>query len=156
LFIGFAILPFVAAALAYVGFPIFEASARSQLGGSPASMNDSALAFAAGTFFVAVFVTAFGAVPIVTSMLRRGPVSLKQSVIGGVALGNAPFLLVVTAMLIVQIFTASPSSAGTHWYGLSGALRTITMSTLMGAALGSVFWVVALRRRQPAEHSRRE
>jgi len=147
LFFGFAVLPFVAAALAFVGFPLFEMSARAQLGGIPANANDSAIAFAAGTFVVAVFVTLFGAVPIATWMLRRGPVTLKQSVIGGVALGNAPFLLVVAAILVVSVFTNAPSSAGHHWYGASGALRTITMSTLLGAALGSVFWVVGIRPR---------
>ena len=148
LFSAFAILPFVAAALAFAGFPLFALTARAQLGVAPDAGNDAAMAFAGGTFIVAALVTVVS-VPIVSRMLRRGPLSYPQALVGGIALGNAPFLLVVAAILIVSVFTKAPSSAGTHWYGVSGALRTITLSTLLGGTLGSVFWVVGIRSRSP-------
>ncbi len=148
LFTAFAILPFAAAALAFVGFPLFERGLLNHVGGSLS--NDAAAAFAAGTFVVALAVTVLGAVPIVSTMRRRGPITFKHALIGGVALGNAPFLIVATAIMVVQAFVGAGSSAGSHWYGLNGAIRTITMSTLMGAALGSLFWLVGLRGRDAA------
>jgi len=140
---AFAILPFVAATLAYVGAPLFERSLLKQVGGS--FPDGIAASFAAGAFVVAVLVTVFGGIPLYAWMSERGPIAFKKSVIAGVALGNAPFLIAAAVIVVVKVFNGSPQSDGNAWYGLAGALRTITTSTLIGAALGSVFWLVGLR-----------
>lgn len=139
---AFALLPFVAAALAYVGFPLFAQSLLKQVNGSFSS--DAAVSFAAGTFIVAVFMTVI-AVPIVSVMRQRGPITFGNALVWGVVLGNAPFLVVSALILVVQLFAGAPQDAGDKWYGATGAMRTITTSTLMGAALASVFWVVGIR-----------
>jgi hypothetical protein len=144
LFFGFAILPFVAGALAYFGFPLFERSLMHQIGGSS---SGGAPGFAIATAFVALIVTVVGAVPLVSTMRSRGPISFKRSLVAGIVLGNAPFLIVSMLILIVHLFAGTPKDLTNMWYGPTGALRTIITSTLLGAALGSVFWVVGLRPR---------
>ena len=142
---AFAALPFVAATLAYFGFPLFALSARAQLGRTPDGASDAAMAFAAGTFLVAIFVTVLGALPAVSVIQRRGKLTLRQSLMGGVALGNAPFALAVVVIALVHLFAGTPANLGASWYGATGAFRTIAMGTFLGAALGSVFWLVGVR-----------
>ena len=144
LFAAFAVLPFAAAALAYVWFPVFERSLLKQVGGR--FSDDAAGAFAAATFVLAVFVTLI-AIPVFTTMRRRAPITFGKSLLAGIALGNAPFLIVSALILIVHLFAGTPKDLSGMWYGPVGALRTVTLSTLMGAALGSVFWVVGIRAR---------
>lgn len=146
LFLAFLILPFLAALLAFFAFPLFIVGAK-EIGASYSS--DAAGSFAAGAFLVAIFVTLV-AVPIVLFRLDKKPITFGDALVAGVALGNAPFLVVIVLALIVQAFTATPTSHANMWYGAAGAVRTITLSTLMGAALGSVFWVVGLRGREVA------
>ena len=143
LFFAFAILPFVAGALAYFGFPLFEWSLNRQIGGTT---SDGAPGFAFATVFVALIVTVLGAVPLVSKMQGRAPITYQQSLLAGIALGNAPFLIVSVLILIVHLFAGTPKDLSNMWYGPVGALRTITTGTLMGAALGTVFWVVGIRK----------
>ena len=85
--VAFAILPFVAAALAYVGAPVFERSLLAQIGGR--FPDGIAASFAAGTFVVAVLVTVFGAVPLYAWLSERRPITYKDSLIAGVATASA-------------------------------------------------------------------
>lgn len=141
LFCGFLMLPFLGGTLAFFAFPLFAQSLTNQIGGS--FSNDAAMSFAAGAFIVAVVVTLI-AVPIALVRLRKGPVTFGESFVAGVALGNAPFLTVAILIVIVQLFAGTPPGHGDMWYGATGAFRTIAMSTLMGAVLGSAFWLIAI------------
>jgi hypothetical protein len=143
LFAAFAILPFVAGVLAYFGSPLFVRSLDNQTGGSSSGFEPG---FALATAFVALVVTVLGAVPLLSKMQSRGPITFKQCLLAGIALGNAPFFIVCLLMVIVHLFVGSPIDTSRMWYGTTGAIRTITTSTLMGAALGSVFWVVGIRK----------
>ena len=147
LFVGLAVQPFVAAALAFVLFPVVDYTGRPLYGGFPIDPVDAAISFAFGVGIVALVVTVFGAVPTVLYLLKRGPLSLKKVLAGGVALGNAPFILVVAAVVVTQVARGTMSSdAGRLFYGLPGVVRAVAISSYIGVGSAAVFWLVAGRR----------
>jgi hypothetical protein len=147
LFAGLAVQPFVGAALAFLSFPLVDYSGRALYGGFPADTVDAAISFAFGVSIVALFVTVCGALPIVLYLLKRGPLTLKEVLVGGAALGNAPFILVVAGIVASQVARGTMSSEVGHlWYGLPGAIRSTAISSFIGLGSAAVFWVVAGRR----------
>jgi len=147
LFVGLAVQPFVAAALAFMLFPVVDYTGRPLYGGFPADPVDAAISFSFGVGIVALVVTVCGAVPTVLYLLKRGPLSLKTVLVGGVALGNAPFILVVAAVVATQVArgTMSPDVVRL-FYGLPGVVRAIAISSYIGIGSAAVFWVVVGRR----------
>jgi hypothetical protein len=100
LFAGLAVQPFVGTALAFISVPLVDYSGRALYGGFPADSGDAATSFAFGVSIVAVCVTVCGALPTVLYLLKRSPLTLKQVLVGGVALGNAPFILMVAGIVV--------------------------------------------------------
>lgn len=141
--VAFAMMPFVGAALAYAGAPLFAASLSKQIGAT--FSDDMAGSFAAGAFFVIVLVTAFGALPLFAWMNERGQITYKQCLVAGIGFGNAPFLIISAIIVLVHAFKGAVVDSNAMWYGATGMVRTITTGTLIGAALGSVFWFVGVR-----------
>jgi hypothetical protein len=154
LFAGLAVQPFVAAALAFMLFPVVDYTGRPLYGGFPADPVDAAISFSFGVGIVALAVTVCGAVPTVLYLLKRGPLSLKKVLVGGVVLGNAPFILVVTAVFATQVArgTMSPD-IGRLFYGLQGVVRAIAIGSYIGVGSAAVFWLVAGGRTGAASHT---
>lgn len=154
LWAAFALAPFMAAAVAYAAFPVFwQLSGRT---GQIASPRDPSLAFAIIAFVAGAAVTAFGAVPLVFHLLRRGPITLRMAVWYGALLGNAPFALYVFGLIVP--LTIGHMAAGTmtgRWLSISelvaGAIRVGLLGSTLGAASGAWFWFVGLRERWDGE-----
>jgi hypothetical protein len=107
---------------------------------------DAALAIAAGIGILAIVVIAFGAIPVVAWFIRRGPLSLRQLLLAGAALGNAPFAVIVLVVTITHLHGEPRfGDIGRYWYGLSGALVRIGIGLLCGTTSAAVFWAVGVR-----------
>lgn len=136
--------PVVVALLAFALFPAIEYTGRSLDGGRSVDMLDAAIAVAAGAGFAAVFVVAFGAVPLYARFSRQGPITQTKTVLSGILLGNLPGAIIVTLQALV-----GGDRRGTA--GLAEALRAVLIPSLVGALAAFVFWHMAgLGRRQPA------
>jgi hypothetical protein len=125
-------------ALWYSGVRVFE--------GTPIDPVDSAAALATGVGIIAIVVTIFGAVPAMTWLIRRGPLSLQTVLLLGATLGNVPFAMIVVAILVMHLVngTLSTDVAGL-WYGVHGSVRAIALGLLIGTISAAVFWVVGIR-----------
>jgi hypothetical protein len=140
---AFALQPVVVAALSFVVFPLVDYSGRALYEGTPSHPVGAALSFAIGAGLVA-FVVTVGAVPIVSWLLSRGPLSANQVIIGGAVLGNVPFALTVMAIVVTQAVRGTmPSDVGHLWYGVAGAIRAVALGSFLGTASAAVFWGVA-------------
>ena len=137
----------MAGALAFMAFPLVDYTGRPLYGGFPVDPAGAALSFSFGVSIVALVVTVCGAVPTVLYLLKRGPLTLKKVLVGGAALGNAPFILMVAGIVASQVFrgTMSPD-VGRLWYGLPGAIRATAISSYIGVGSAAVFLVIAGRR----------
>ena len=148
---AYVLMPFVAFALAYVAEMTLWGHAGTYVTGTTVYTGGSApeaiaLSLAMGAALMAVFVTIFGAVPLVAWLIRRGRVSLRQAVIAGAALGNAPVAILVLLVFIHRIAGgAAPENQGALLYGVAGAFRTITEGMFVGMGCAAVFWVLAIR-----------
>jgi hypothetical protein len=146
LVLGFAILPAAAAILAFWVHRVVWSSGPYD-GARWSDPVDAAIAFAAGVAVIAVIVTVAGAVPTISWLLTQDHVSLKQILIARVALGNAPFAIVVAGVLLLNL--AGPTTSADVAHVLSGppmgAVRAIVIGSAIGVVSGIVFWAVAIR-----------
>jgi hypothetical protein len=148
---AYALMPFAAFALAYVaemtlwshGGIYVTGTTVHRVGSTPEAVALS-LAMAAG--LMAVFVTIFGAVPLVAWSIRRGRVSLRQALVAGAALGNAPAAVLFVLVIIHSIRRGTmPDNPANLWYGAGGAFRTVTEGMFVGMGCAAVFWALAIR-----------
>jgi hypothetical protein len=132
---GFIAMPVVAALVAYVGFPLVEWSGRPLWGGGR-SAPDAAIAFAAGVALVAIVVVPVAVVPAVLWLLRRGPVTLESTLIGGFAFGILP--------VVIWIAIAVPSSGKglSAVYGVAGLIRALFIGSTIGVLCAAAFWLI--------------
>jgi hypothetical protein len=143
---AFALMPLVDAALGYLGFPLVWALVKD---GAATADPHAAIVFATLAGILGVLVTLCGALPVVSWLMRRGPVPYTQVLLAGLALGNAPFAVYV-AMLLP--FTVLHLASGTLWDRLiplsalaAGTLRALAIGSAMGMLSATVFWFVGLR-----------
>ena len=130
--------PFVAASMAFVLFPALDYTARATGLYSGRVSDDAAASVAFGAALAAVFVVVFGALPALGWVSRRGPITLRASVIAGALLGNLP-----AAVILVL---AAMHGGGTRSSGASSALillRAAAFGSWVGAVCGAVFWASA-------------
>jgi hypothetical protein len=147
LWAAFAIVPFVDAAAAYLCFPLVWA-----MGGHTGNLinpEGAAFGFAVLSGVLGLLVTGVGAVPIVFSLAKRGPISLPTAFFAGLLLGNVPFGLYVLALVLPA--TMAHLSAGTmseHLLPLSelvaATIRILLIGSGMGALSAAVFWFLGL------------
>jgi hypothetical protein len=144
---AFVITPPAAAVVMFVIYlGLWYGGARTVFEGTPIDPIDSAGALALGVGIIAVVVTIFGAVPSVTWLIRRGPLSLRKLLVLGAALGNAPFAAIVAGILVTHLVKGTPSPyAARLWFGLYGAVRAIALGLVIGMVSATVFWAVAIR-----------
>jgi hypothetical protein len=148
---AYALMPFVAGALTFLAEMTLWSHAGNYVTGTNVHIGGSApeaiaLSLAMGVGLVAVFVTIFGAVPLVAWSIRRGRVSLRQALVAGAALGNAPIAVLFVLIVIHHIGRGTmPDNPGNLFYGAGGAFRTVTEGFFVGMGCAAVFWAVAIR-----------
>jgi len=136
---AFLLVPFASAAVGVLVFPLVAFG----IGGRAADMLDGAIAFGLGMGIASIFVTGFGAFPLLVWLLKRGPVTLRQSLLAGAALGNLPVILIVIRLLSMGAGWEEVFVGGRDW--LFGAIRAVLFASTIGLASAAVFWVVAGR-----------
>jgi hypothetical protein len=115
-------------------------------GGAPLDSADSVIALGSGVAFLAVLVSVFCAIPAVSWLSDRRPLSLERLLLLGAALGNVPFAVIVI-MILVQSLWGTPSAAdGPYWAGGAvGAAVRILMGAVIGAGSAAVLWFVTIQ-----------
>ena len=140
LFAGFVVQPFAAAILGFTTFPLIDLSGRALYGGVATDPMAAAVSIALGAGFAAFFVTLCGAFPVVVWLLKRGPLTLKQILWGGVILGNVPFAIIVPLAAIT-----SSTDAGATWFGPIAMVRALAAGAMFGLAGATLFWAISIR-----------
>jgi hypothetical protein len=146
---GFVVQPFTAAALGFVSFPLIELTHPTLNGRQVAGTADGALAIAFGAAFAAVFVTAFGALPLAAWCVKRGPLTFRQLAAWGGLLGNLPFVVIIGLASITGNLTDQ------FWDPMS-LVRAIIIGVAFGVAGAAVFWLIAVRGTPLSIRSRHE
>jgi len=140
---AFATVPPAAVCIALVTYEVLREIGR--LSGSPPIRSvDSAVSLGMGVGTLAVIVTVFGAVPAVLWFSRHGRLSLRTVLLLGAGLGNVPFAMIVTGLLLANLVSGTPAGdIGRYWSGLAGAMDRTVMGALCGMGSAAVFWAVA-------------
>jgi len=144
IFAGAVVQPLLAAALAFVSFPLIMLDRNGRtLAGGTTDVVQTATSAAAGVGLVALVVTIVGAIPTAVWLLKRRRVSLLETLAFGLGFGILPFAF-------------GALTAGT--YGIAGVIRGVAFSSLLGVAGAAAFWGIALRHEDddagnPAEHA---
>lgn len=150
LWAALALLPFITATIAFFAFPLLWALGGHA--GRPADPGHAAVMFSFVAGLFGLVVTFGGAAPLAFWRLKRGPIPLRQSLVDGLVLGNAPFVLYVVALILP--FTVLHMVMGTmsgRWLSVSelvfGTLRAVTIGSVLGMASGAIFWFLGIRER---------
>jgi len=132
LFAGLAVQPFVAAGVAFVGFPVFllDRTGRTLAAGVPSDPTAAAMSVALGAGIVALFVTLVGVFPTAIWVVKRRPLTFAQALLFGVGFANLPVVL-------------GTILSGGNW----SLLRSHAFASLIGVAGAAAFWVISIRGR---------
>jgi hypothetical protein len=145
---AFAILPAVDAVVAFVSFPAVWHFGRHG-GFRPFDPTQAALAFAALAGTIGLLVTLSGAIPLVHWLLKRGPVSLVQILIAGLALGNVPFAVYVLSLIPFALLHLAFGTLSQHLIPVSELLAALPLPIGIGSCMGvisaAVFWFAAIQ-----------
>jgi len=135
LFVGLAVQPFLAAAVAFVSFPLvlLDRAGRTLAGGFPSDPTDAAISVALGVGVVALFVTLVGVLPTAVWLAKHRRLTLAQALLIGLGFANSPVVLGTVL-----------TSGG---YGAEGALRGLVFASLIGLSGATAFWVISIRGR---------
>ena len=136
---GFVVLPFVAAVVAFVGFPIL---AFGRDFGFDPDLTGAAVSVAGGTFMFAVVFTLVCVVPTAIWILKRRAVPFGEVLLFGLALGNLPVAIAGLAAVVQRMFL-SASSPANQW----AAIGTVGFASLIGLIGAAVFWAISIRGR---------
>jgi hypothetical protein len=130
---GLVAQPFVAAAVAFVAFPLLllEPDGQTLPGGVPSDVSDVALSVALSAGIVAAVVAPLVVFPAAVWLMKRRELSLAETLMFGIGFGNLPYILLAIV------------AGGT--YGLAGLLRGVLFASLLGMAGAASFWVIAIR-----------
>lgn len=129
---GLVVQPFVAAGLAFVTFPLLllNREGYTLAGGLPADVTDAAVSVALGAGIVAGLVVLVGVLPLAVWLIKRRDFTLTTTLMFGLGFGNLPYVLFGAA------------AGGT--YGVTGLLRGVMFSSLLGLVGAAVFWLIAI------------
>jgi hypothetical protein len=148
LLLAIGLMPVVNTLLAFVVFPtvrILRERAEFQV---VVGTDHGSYVLAVLTGVVAVMVTVAGAVPVFYSLVKRGPVSLKQTLLAGLALGNAPFVVITLFTIMFALMHVAAGTISEHLAPLpdliAGNLFLIAVGSFFGVASAAVFWTVAI------------
>jgi hypothetical protein len=151
-----AVVPFAAGTVMFLTYLALWFSGARVFEGPPFDLKGAvhaAAGLALGVTIIGFAVTGVAVLPLVW-MGSRGPLSLKNVLFLGAALGNVPFAVIVVAILLVQLRNGSLSSDVPRlWYGLYGAVRAIALGFWIGISSAAVFWVIGVRGTESDEGS---
>jgi hypothetical protein len=146
---AFAVLPLVDALMAFVAYPALwwlPTTAVFQ----PPDAAQAARGFAILAGVLGLLVTTCGAVPVVYWLMKRGPVSLAQLALAGLALGNMPFAIYAAAMIPFAIGHLVAGTMSQHLAHVSellaGVVRALVIGSVLGVVSAVVFWLIGVRR----------
>jgi hypothetical protein len=139
-------IPFFDALFGYLAFPIVwwlgdHGAFR------PVSPEQAALDFGmlAGGLGLLVMITA--ALPLAVWLIRQGRTSIHHFAVAGVVLGNLPFAVYLCVVLLFTVLHLFTGTLAEHLSPtaelLAGGLRAILIGSVMGAASGVMFWLIA-------------
>ena len=132
---GFALQPFLSAALGFVLFPVLASTHPGRI----QDLLQSAIVFGVLTGTVGAAITGGAAYPAFQYLTKRRVPTASQTVLLGAAFGNIPAAIaIVGGVLRARDLAALPGL-------VSGSLRAIVFGALIGATCGAVFWLIAGR-----------
>ena len=133
---AFAAIPFVDALLAFAAFSLLRGS------------SDAAFGFAVLTGVIGLLVTVCGGIPVVWSLRKEGRLSLRQLLLAGLALGNAPFAVYALMIGYFALVHLINGTLAERLLPMSELLRGTAVAIAIGSAMGmasaAVFWVVGV------------
>ena len=159
--IGLAVQPFVAGLAAFLLFPLINPSGRAVYEYQGARMViehrtpdvvDAARSVALAVGLVAVPLTALVALPSLAWLLKRGPITITQTLVAGAASGNIPL---VVGFILISLRGPRQSlrpnlPADFPTFPEPSAIVQPLYSILFASAIGIVsaiaFWLIAGRR----------
>jgi hypothetical protein len=148
LLLAFALMPAISTLLAFVVFPTLRFVRERAEFQVVVGTDHGSYVLAVLTGLVAVIVTVAGAVPVFYALLKRGPISLKQTLLAGLALGNAPFVVITLATIMFALMHVAAGTISEHLAPLpdlvAGNLALIAAGSLLGVTSAAVFWAVAI------------
>ena len=139
-------VPLVDALLMYLGYPIVwwlgnHGSAQV------VSPEDPALAFAIWGIVFGFLVMVTAGVPLAIWLIQRGHTSIEHFILAGIALGNLPFVVYLAFVISATVRHVIGGTLAAHLSPipdvLMGGLRAVLIGSVMGAASGFVFWLIA-------------
>ena len=143
---GLLVQPFVAAALAFALFPLVDYTGRLVYDvGRTVDPIETALGFGLMAGVVASFVTGFVAYPSLQWLLKRGPLTRAQTMVGGVVIGNTPGAVIVLLLAARHLSREVAPTLENTTYGAAGAVRIVMLGSVLGLACALVFWLLAGR-----------
>ena len=119
--VGLVVQPFVAFAAASVAVP------------GPVAL---------GAAVTAVVVVIVGALPAITWLSRRGPITLGKALVSGALLGNLPLVAILLLAALTGNLRVSESGSG---LGVLPALRSVAFGGFIGTACAFAFWLIVRR-----------
>lgn len=146
---AFALLPPLDALLGALLFPLAW-WLTDQDGYRLRSSSDALVPFAVISGVSGLLVTIGGAVPVVLTLAQRQRLSLRNAVISGVLLGNAPFAVYLAFVLSFTIQHIAGGTLRDHLVPISSLMaagaRVIAVGSTMGVISALVFWTIGVRR----------
>jgi hypothetical protein len=148
--VAFLLQPVVSFVAGFAVFPIVDYSNRVIGLGRASSVLDGGIAFGFGTAIVGGLVTVLVAWPVVVWLMRRGPVTRRTVLLGGLLLGNVPAVLAIIASSVAILNADASESARINLSYVSVIVaRAVPLGSAIGLAGAAVFWLVA---REPVQH----
>ncbi len=139
---GFAITPPTAVLIALATYDTFWRAGLLPHGGSIDSFDAArALTFAIG---ILAFLMTCAAVPCVVLLKLHGRLSFARVLLVGAALGNVPFIAIVTTVVAAGLVTGTASGIGRYWDFLFGAVVRLAMGTIVGVGSAAAFWLIGV------------
>ena len=143
---GLVVQPFLAAALGFALFPLVDDTGRLVYdAGRTVDPIQTAATFGVMAGVVASFVTGLGAYPTLRWLLKRGPLTRAQTMIGGAVLGNVPGVLIVLLLAARHLSRGVAPTLDNTMYGAAGAARIVLLGSFLGLVCALVFWRLAGR-----------
>ena len=146
--LAFALMPVINTLMAFVAFPTLRVLRERGEFAVVVGSDHGAYVLAVLTGLTAAIVTIAGAVPLFYKMVKRGPVTLKQTLLAGLALGNAPFVVITLVTIMFALMHVAAGTIRDHLAPLpdliAGNLALIAIGSLLGIVSSAIFWAVAI------------
>jgi len=148
LLLAFALMPVINALMAFVAFPTMQALRERGEFDVVVGSDHGAYILAVLTGLTAAIVTIAGAVPAFYTLVKRGPVSLKQTLLAGLALGNAPFVVITLVTMMFALMHVAAGTISDHLAPLpdliAANLALIAIGSFFGVVSAAIFWAIAI------------